>query len=93
MNHVYMDDACMQNVETHVIPGDRMAVVTAKARETDSADTGYSFVHCSVTGSGGSASLRRAWKPFAKVVFAYSEMSDAINPKGWSDNMHPEYDK
>lgn len=73
----------------HVIPGDQMAMVTAQAGKSESDDVGFSFVHCKVTGSGGIAYLGRAWMPYAKVVFAYTEMSDVVQPKGWSDNFHP----
>ncbi|CAK9157949.1 unnamed protein product [Ilex paraguariensis] len=81
------------NTELHVIPGDPVAVITAQARQSEAMDTGYSFVHCTVTGTGGNALLGRSWMPFAKVVFAYTDMSDAVDPKGWSDNVHPETDK
>ncbi|KAL2550020.1 Pectinesterase PPME1 [Forsythia ovata] len=74
------------NTELHVIPGDAQAVITAQARTTDSEDTGYSFVHCKVTGTstGGVAYLGRSWMPAAKVLFAYTEMSDVVSPEGWS---------
>ncbi|CAK9135086.1 unnamed protein product [Ilex paraguariensis] len=82
------------NTETHVIPGkDGVAMITAQARHNANEDTGYSFVHCTVTGTGGYAFLGRAWMPYAKVVFAYTEMSDVVNPKGWSDNFNPEHDR
>ncbi|KAL2526949.1 putative pectinesterase 63 [Abeliophyllum distichum] len=74
------------NTELHVILGDTQAVITAQARTTDSEDTGYSFVHCKVTGTskGGVAYLGRSWMPAAKVLFAYTEMSDVVIPEGWS---------
>ncbi|KAL3524101.1 hypothetical protein ACH5RR_016935 [Cinchona calisaya] len=81
------------NVETYVIPGDRAAYVTAQAAKSEIWDTGYSFVHCNVTGTGGTAYLGRAWMPYAKVLFAYTEISDVVKPIGWSDNLHPEHGK
>ncbi|CDP13860.1 unnamed protein product [Coffea canephora] len=81
------------NVELHVIPGDRQAWITAQARHTDAEDTGYSFVHCKVTGTGRTAYLGRTWMPYGKVVFAYTDMSDAVIPAGWSNNFHPETEK
>lgn len=72
---------CMQNTELHAVPGDQPAIITAQARKTDSEDTGYYFVNCRVTGGG--AFLGRSWMPAAKVVFAYTEMGDAIHPEGW----------
>ncbi|CAI9772142.1 unnamed protein product [Fraxinus pennsylvanica] len=72
------------NTEVHVIPGDRVATIAAQARVSDSEDTGYSILHSKITGSGGLAYLGRSWKSAAKVVFAYTEMSDVVNPEGWS---------
>ncbi|KAK6135569.1 hypothetical protein DH2020_030677 [Rehmannia glutinosa] len=74
------------NSEIHVIPGDPQAIITAQARSKATEPNGYSFVHCKVTGSGGIAYLGRAWFDFARVVFAFSEFTDVVNPQGWSDN-------
>uniref|UniRef100_A0A5B6ZZF5 pectinesterase n=1 Tax=Davidia involucrata TaxID=16924 RepID=A0A5B6ZZF5_DAVIN len=83
------------NTELHVhyIKGDLQATIAAHARDSDSVDTAYVFVHCTVTGTGNHTALGRAWRPYAKVIYAYTEMSDAIKPEGWSDNSHPEFDK
>ncbi|XP_004239981.4 pectinesterase 1-like [Solanum lycopersicum] len=81
------------NTEAHVIPGDPMAMVTAHARDGENVDSGYSFVHCTITGTGNTAYLGRAWKPFSKVVFSYTDMTDVVHPEGWSDNGKPENDK
>ncbi|XP_059317979.1 pectinesterase 1-like [Lycium ferocissimum] len=81
------------NTEMHVIPGDPMAMITAHARAVDNVDSGYSFVHCMITGTGNTAYLGRAWKPFSKVVFSYTDMSDVVHPEGWSDNGKTDYDK
>jgi len=72
------------NTEVHVIPGDPVATIAAQARVSDSEDTGYSILHSKITGSGGVAYLGRSWKSAARVVYAYTEMSDVVNPKGWS---------
>ncbi|XP_042067190.1 pectinesterase 1-like [Salvia splendens] len=77
------------NSEIHVIPGDRIAYITAQQRSSDEEATGYVFVHCSVTGSGQIAFLGRAWYPYARVVFANSFLSDVVNPQGWSNNKDP----
>ncbi|KAF2311665.1 hypothetical protein GH714_025738 [Hevea brasiliensis] len=34
--------------------------------------------------------LRSSWLPMPRVVFAYSSMTEVINPEGWSGNNHPE---
>ncbi|KAM3344832.1 pectinesterase 1-like [Capsicum galapagoense] len=81
------------NTELHVIPGDPMAMITAHARGEANVDSGYSFVHCMVTGTGKTAYLGRAWKPFSRVFFSYTDMTDVVHPEGWSDNGKPENDK
>ncbi|KAK8487657.1 hypothetical protein V6N13_029166 [Hibiscus sabdariffa] len=65
-------------------------VITSQARESESDDTGYSFVHGKVTGDAKGAFLGRAWKSSPRVVYAYSEMSKVVNPAGWSHNSQPE---
>ncbi|XP_019162289.1 PREDICTED: pectinesterase 1-like [Ipomoea nil] len=75
------------NTELHVFPGDTMAMVTAHGRKSAIEDTGLSFVQCRITGSADPkakvAVLGRAWFPFAKVVFIYSDICGAIRPEGW----------
>ncbi|KAL2342577.1 hypothetical protein Fmac_003862 [Flemingia macrophylla] len=56
--------------------------LTAQGRSSFLQDTGFSFVHCKVTGSGA-LYLGRAWGPFSRVVFAYTYMDNIIIPKGW----------
>ncbi|XP_049405922.1 pectinesterase 1-like [Solanum stenotomum] len=80
------------NTETHVIPGDPMAMVTAHARAAENFDSGFSFVHCMITGTGNTAYLGRAWKQYSKVVFSYTDMTDVIHPEGWSDFGKKEFD-
>ncbi|KAJ8772420.1 hypothetical protein K2173_027597 [Erythroxylum novogranatense] len=53
-------------------------------------DTGFSFVHCNVTGKGTGAMLGRAWTEMPKVVFAYTTMTSVVDPAGWSNNNHPD---
>ncbi|KAJ9140054.1 hypothetical protein P3X46_030741 [Hevea brasiliensis] len=76
--------------EIRVLADAEQTVITAQARETEAQDVGYSFVHCSVTGTGTGAFLGRAWMPMPRVVFAYTSMTEVINPEGWSSNNHPE---
>ena len=59
-----------------------IGAVTAQGRSSLMEDTGFSFVHCKVTGSGA-LYLGRAWGPFSRVVFAYTYMDNIIIPKGW----------
>uniref|UniRef100_A0A5B6ZZ97 pectinesterase n=1 Tax=Davidia involucrata TaxID=16924 RepID=A0A5B6ZZ97_DAVIN len=83
------------NTELHVhfLKGDGMSMIAAHARDSNHMDTAFVFVHCTVTGTGNRTVLGRAWRPYSKVIYAYTEMSDAIKPEGWSDNFHPEFDK
>ncbi|XP_038698038.1 pectinesterase PPME1-like [Tripterygium wilfordii] len=78
------------NTEINVIPEEGFTVITAHARQGNSEDTGYSFVHCKVTGAGKGAYLGRAWMPNPKVIFAFSDLGSAVAPEGWSDNFKPE---
>ncbi|KAG9449396.1 hypothetical protein H6P81_009361 [Aristolochia fimbriata] len=56
--------------------------LTAQNRMSLLEDTGFSFVHCKVTGSGV-LYLGRAWGIFSRVVFAYTYMDNIIIPTGW----------
>ncbi|KAK4433561.1 Pectinesterase 2 [Sesamum alatum] len=78
------------NSEVHVIPGDAMSFITANARSKHDEPNGYVFVHCRVTGIGGVAYMGRSWFPYSRVVFAYSQLSEAVNAEGWSNNRHPD---
>ncbi|XP_047938342.1 pectinesterase 1-like [Salvia hispanica] len=78
------------NCEIHVIPGDGNAIITAHARNDAKEETGFSFVHCSITGTAPNAVLGRSWFPYPRVVFALCDISSVIIPEGWSNNFHPE---
>lgn len=88
--HIYV--WMVQNSELHVIPGSGVTVIAAQARESND-NTGYSFVHCVITGAGGNTFLGRAWMSRPRVVYIYTSMSGAITTAGWSDNFHPERDR
>ncbi|KAL4375458.1 hypothetical protein HN51_009354 [Arachis hypogaea] len=81
------------NTELRVLGDSGMTVIVAQARTMDSQDTAFAFVHCDVTGTGTGSYLGRAWMSNPKVIFAYTTMTSVINPVGWSDNMHTEYDR
>ncbi|KAI4367906.1 hypothetical protein MLD38_016532 [Melastoma candidum] len=81
------------NTELHVIPDNGVTFITAQARESNKEDTGYSLVHCSITGITQGTYLGRAWQTSPRVIFAYTNMGNLINPLGWSDNFHPERDR
>ncbi|XP_044492249.1 putative pectinesterase 63 [Mangifera indica] len=82
------------NTELHVLGDgkDQFAAITAHARESEKEDTGYSFVHCSITGEG-STYLGRAWKTRPRVIYAFTDMGKVVHPTGWTNNSHPEREK
>lgn len=81
------------NTELHVLGGSwGFTVIAAQARENDNEKTGFSFVHCSITGTGNNTYLGRAWKSRPRVVYAYTNMTRVVTPQGWFDNNLPERD-
>lgn len=81
------------NTMLNVIAGDEIAVITAQARHTKDEDTGFSFMHCKVNGTGRIAYLGRSWMPYSRAVFAYTEMSDVVQDQGWSNHRKPGAEK
>ncbi|KAF3540917.1 hypothetical protein F2Q69_00018519 [Brassica cretica] len=73
--------------------GDGIKVISAHAGKSAEEKSGYSFVHCKVTGDGGGIYLGRSWKSHPKVVYAYTEMSSLVNPTGWQANKVAAHDK
>lgn len=66
--------------------------VTAHGRASNDDNTGFAFVNCSL-GGAGRVWLGRAWRPFSRVVFAKSTMTDIIAPEGWNDFNDPSRDQ
>lgn len=68
-----------------------LGVITANGREKATQKSGFTFVHCTIVGTGD-IYLGRAWKESPRVIFAYTYMGTLINSEGWSDSMHGEKD-
>ncbi|CAN1259950.1 Probable pectinesterase 8, partial [Linum perenne] len=77
-----------------VAPGVRSinGAVTAHGRASREENTGFAFVNCSLGGTGR-IWLGRAWRPFSRVVFAYTTMTDIVAPEGWNDFNDPARDQ
>ncbi|XP_061345989.1 pectinesterase QRT1-like [Gastrolobium bilobum] len=58
--------------------------IAAHHRDSADEDTGFSFVGCTINGTG-SIFLGRAWGEYATTIYSYCVMDDIINPIGWSD--------
>ncbi|XP_043688992.1 probable pectinesterase 8 [Telopea speciosissima] len=58
--------------------------ITAHGRTSKDENTGFTFVNSSIGGTGR-IWLGRAWRPFSRVIFAYTTMTDIISPEGWND--------
>ncbi|KAL0316966.1 UNVERIFIED_CONTAM: Pectinesterase 2 [Sesamum angustifolium] len=73
------------NSEIHVIPGDPMALITAHSRSKHNEANGYVFV---LQGDGrrrNSVPIQ-VLVPYGRVIYAYSQLSEAVHPQGWSNN-------
>ncbi|XP_021907298.1 probable pectinesterase 8 [Carica papaya] len=88
-------ESCMLvSMANPVPPGTKgiNGAVTAHGRASNDDNTGFAFVNCSL-GGAGRVWLGRAWRPFSRVVFAKSTMTDIIAPEGWNDFNDPSRDQ
>ncbi|KAL8152955.1 hypothetical protein V2J09_010715 [Rumex salicifolius] len=90
----YYENCQMISIASPVAAGARVinGVVTAHGRSSSDDNTGYVFNKCSIGGTGR-VWLGRAWRPFSRVVFAYTSMTDIIASEGWNDFNDPTRDQ
>ncbi|KAJ7542687.1 hypothetical protein O6H91_09G006700 [Diphasiastrum complanatum] len=70
-----------KNSQLHSI-ANGIGSITAQKRNDTILNSGFSFVNCSVTGSGN-LYLGRAWGDRSRVVYAFTYMDNIILPEGW----------
>ncbi len=80
-----LDVACLtlQSCQLNSIAQPGQGSLTAQKR-TGNENTGFSFVGCTITGTGP-IYLGRAWGPNSRVVFIQCNIADIILPSGWYD--------
>ncbi|XP_068645129.1 putative pectinesterase 14 [Aristolochia californica] len=80
------EDCSLHSIAMEPPPGSRLhtGAVTAHHRNSENEKTGFSFVNCSISGSGLTW-LGRAWGPYATVVFARTYMSSVVASDGWQN--------
>ncbi|KAM7258867.1 hypothetical protein ACFE04_014608 [Oxalis oulophora] len=70
----------------------RAGAIAAHHRDSEIEDTGFSFVNCTVNGSG-KIYLGRAWGNYSRTIYSYCNIDNIITPSGWSDWNEPERQK
>ncbi|CAL5341617.1 unnamed protein product [Camellia sinensis] len=71
---------------------ERFRAIAAHHRDSQYDDTGFSFVNCTINGSG-IVYLGRAWENYSRVIYSYCDIDNIITPFGWSDWNQPSRQK
>ncbi|CAL5405360.1 unnamed protein product [Camellia sinensis] len=71
---------------------ERFGAIAAHHRDSQYDDTGFSFVNCTINGSG-IVYLGRAWGNYSREIYSYCDLDNIITPSGWSDWNQPSRQK
>ncbi len=87
VDYIFGDaDAVFDHCELHsrVHP---VVTITAQSRHFPAEVSGYTFLHCRITGSndGSRILLGRPWRDDSTVLFYDTDMLQTMDPAGWSD--------
>ncbi|CAN8306203.1 unnamed protein product [Cochlearia groenlandica] len=86
-------DCRIISMANQVNPGSKAVngAVTANGRSSKDENSGFSFVNCTIGGTGH-VWLGRAWRPYSRVIFVSTTMTDVIAPEGWNNFNDPSRD-
>lgn len=70
----------------------KSGAIAAHHRNLPTEDTGFSFVECSIRGTGN-VYLGRAWGNYSRIIYSNCNMDGIINPEGWADWEHQQRKK
>jgi pectin methylesterase-like acyl-CoA thioesterase len=78
--------AVFDHCEIHAI-AHQVVTLTAQSRVYPAEDSGYLFLHCSVTGDPGAPNvlLGRPWRAYSTVYFVDTDFKAKLNPAGWAE--------
>ncbi|XP_057786403.1 probable pectinesterase 29 [Salvia miltiorrhiza] len=75
-------EECTISVDRGVQDNNFVGYITAQGRENPNVGSGFVFNNCNVIGNA-KMYLGRAWRPYARVIFYNSFLSDIIVSQGW----------